>query len=132
MKKTFVCGFLCVVLFIGSARADPISLICTGSLTLKGHASTDISGETALLNIDESSFKPPLYNSFPLIAVRNTDISFGSESPTLSVFGNLDRISGTLSMTVMEPSERKRLGQGATVHFLALMSAKCSPAQRLF
>jgi hypothetical protein len=41
-------------------------------------------------------------------------------------------VSGNLSMNVMKPSERKMLQAGETAHFLAWMTAKCAPAQRLF
>jgi hypothetical protein len=91
-----------------------------------------IGRETAILDIENGSLKPPMYSAFPLIRVGDNDVSFGSELPTLSTWGNLDRVSGSLSMNVMRPSERKSLQAGGTAHFLAWMSAKCAPAQRMF
>ena len=115
----------------GIADAKPVTLICNGNLTADGKQ-TPISGETAILDIEKQSFKPPLYPEFPLIRVGESDLSFGSELPNLSSWGNLDRISGSLSMNVMRPTERKTLQAGGTAHFLAWMSAKCAPAQRMF
>jgi hypothetical protein len=114
-----------------TAHASPVTLICNGSLTADGKQ-IPISGETAILDLEKRSFKPPLYPEFPLIRVGESDLSFGSELPNLSTWGNLDRVSGSLSMNVMRPNERKSLQAGGTAHFLAWMSAKCAPAQRMF
>ena len=91
-----------------------------------------IERETAILDIPNRTFKPPLYPEFPLIRVRETDATFGSELPSLSTWGSIDRISGSLTMNVMRPDERKSLQLGGTVRFLAWMTAKCVPAQRMF
>ena len=115
----------------GPAHANPVTLICNGNLTLDGKQ-MNIGGETAILDLEKRSFKPPMYPEFPLIGVGESDLSFGSELPHLSTWGNLDRVSGTLSMNVMRPSERKNLQAGGSAHFLAWMSAKCAPAQRMF
>jgi hypothetical protein len=115
----------------GSAQAAPMTLLCTGSLTLEGTQSK-IDRETAILDLEKRSFKPPLYPEFPVTRISESDVSFGSELPNLSTLGNLDRISGSLSMNVMRPSDRKTLQAGGTAKFLAWMTAKCAPAQRMF
>lgn len=91
-----------------------------------------IESETALLDIEAKTFKPPMYQPFPLTKVSESDISFGSELPSLSTWGSLDRISGTLSMNVMRPEERGKLQGGGTARFLVFLTAKCAPAKRLF
>jgi hypothetical protein len=118
--------------WIGIAHANPVTLICNGHLTMNGKQ-IDIGGETAILDIEKRSFKPPLfYPEFPLIRVGESNLSFGSELPDVSTWGNLDRVSGNLSMNVMRPSDRKILEAGGSVHFLAWMTAKCAPAPRMF
>jgi hypothetical protein len=123
--------FLICLGLAGTAHANPVTLICNGHLTMDGKQ-MDIGGETAILDLEKRSFKPPMYPEFPLIRVGDSDLSFGSELPNLSTWGNLDRVSGNLSMNVMRPSERKALQAGGTAHFLAWISAKCAPAQRMF
>jgi hypothetical protein len=115
----------------GAAHAGPVTLVCTGSLTLDGNESK-IDRETAILDLENRSFKPPLYPAFPLTRVGETDLTFGTESANLSSWGSLDRVSGALSMNVMRPSERKKLQAGEATKFLAWMTAKCAPAQRMF
>jgi hypothetical protein len=115
----------------GTAHGNAVTLICSGSLTADGKQ-VNIGGETAILDLEKRSFKPPLYPEFPLTRVGESDLSFGSELPNLSTWGSLDRVSGSLAMNVMRPSERKTLQAGGTAHFLAWMSAKCAPAQRMF
>jgi hypothetical protein len=115
----------------GTANAAPVTLICTGSMTANGQQMT-ITRETAIVDLEKRSFKPPLYSEFPLTRVGESDLSFGSELPTLSTWGSLDRVSGSLAMNVMKPSERKTLQAGGTAHFLVWMSAKCAPAPRMF
>lgn len=113
------------------AAAAPVTLICTGRLVAGGQT-TELNGETAILDLQLSTFKPPLYNSFNVSRVSDSDISFASESETLSVWGSLDRVSGSLTMNVLEPQERRKLKAGGSAHFLAWMTAKCAPAQRMF
>jgi hypothetical protein len=121
---------LCLGL-VGGANAAPVTLRCNGNLTLDGKQ-VNIGGETAILDLEKRSFKPPLYPEFPLIRVGESDLSFGSELPALSTWGSVDRVSGSLSMNVMRPTERKNLQAGGSAHFLAWMTAKCAPAQRMF
>lgn len=120
-----------VCLVAGTTHAAPVTLICNGSITLDGKTSA-ITGETAILDLDKRSFKPPLYPEFPVTRVGESDVSFGSELPTLSTWGSLDRVSGSLTMNVLRPSERKALQAGGSAHFLAWMSGKCAPAQKMF
>lgn len=126
-------AFTAVLAFAVSnaALAAPINLICTGDL-VAGGIKTPIANETAILDLQTRTFKPPMYNAFPLLRVGEADISFGSESTDLSTWGNIDRISGSLSMNVLEPKERQKLQAGASAHFLAFMTAKCVPAQKMF
>lgn len=116
---------------IGAAHANPVTLICNGHITMDGKQA-DIDGETAILDFEKRSFKPPMYQEFPITRVGDSDLSFASELPNLSTWGNLDRVSGNLSMNVMRPIERKNLQAGGSAHFLVWMSAKCSPAQKMF
>lgn len=117
--------------FTGTAYAAPVTLLCNGSLTADGKQ-IPISGETAIIDLEKRTFKPPMYSEFPLTRVGENDLSFGSELPTLSTWGSLDRVSGSLAMNVMRPDARKALQAGGTVNFLAWMSGKCVPAQRMF
>jgi hypothetical protein len=130
MKKA---AFVVCLAFVGagSVHANPVTLVCKGTLNLDGKPA-DIDGETAILDLERRSFKPPLYVHFPLLRVGETDVTFGNELPTLSTWGSLDRISGTLSMNVMKPNERQSLRAGSSAHFIASMFAKCTPAQRMF
>jgi hypothetical protein len=115
-----------------SAQAAPITLICNGSITLEGHGTTPIENETSILDYDKKVLKPPLYPAFPITRVDESTIVFGSETGELSTIGNLDRVSGSLTMNATRPSERQKLQKGEGVHFLAYVSAKCAPAQKMF
>lgn len=115
----------------GSADAAPMTLICSGSFTLEGKQS-NIDRETAILDLENKTFKPPLYPEYPLTRVGENDITYGTESSTISLAGSLDRISGSLSLNVMTPADRKTLAAGGSVKFIAWMTGKCSPAKRMF
>jgi hypothetical protein len=65
-------------------HANPVTLICHGSLTAGGKQ-VNIRGETAILDLENRSFKPPMYSAFPLTRVGENDLSFGSELPNLSL-----------------------------------------------
>ncbi|PSO19135.1 hypothetical protein [Bradyrhizobium sp. MOS003] len=121
-----VCLSIC-----GAAQAQPITLICNGNLNADGKQ-VNISGESAIVDLEKLTFKPPLYSEFPITRVAENDLSFGSELPSLSTWGSLDRVSGTLTMNVLRPDERKKLQAGGSAHFLTWMSAKCAPAKRMF
>jgi hypothetical protein len=47
-----------------SAHATPVTLVCTGSITFEGKEAT-IDRETAILDLEKPSFKPPNYPEFP-------------------------------------------------------------------
>jgi hypothetical protein len=117
--------------FAGTAHATPVTLICYGKL-IKGGYTMKVGGETAILDMEARTFKPPMYPEFPLTRTSETDLFFGSELPNLSTWGNLDRVSGTLTMNVMIPSERRNLQAGTTAHWLDWLDAKCAPAQKMF
>jgi hypothetical protein len=70
---------------IGPAHAAPVTLICDGNLTADGKQ-INIGGETAILDIERTSFKPPLYPEFPLTRVGENDLTFGSELSNLSTW----------------------------------------------
>lgn len=124
-------AILISLLLVGSAHAKPVALICNGNLTADGKE-IPINGQTAVLDIENNSFKPPFYSEHPLIRVGDTEITFGSESEKYSTWGSLDRVSGNLAMNVMSPEERKKLKSGASARFMTWMSGKCAPAQRMF
>jgi hypothetical protein len=84
--------FLTCLSLVGTAHAAPVTLICNGSLTADGKT-TNISAETAIVDLEKNTFKPPLYPEFPLIRVGESDLSFASELPTLSTWEGLDRVS---------------------------------------
>lgn len=124
-------AFAICVGFIGAGNAAPVTLLCTGSLTADGKQ-IPINGETAIFDLEKRTFKPPIYSEFPLTHVGENELKFGSELPTVSTWGSLDRVSGSLAMNVMRPNDRKAMSAGGTIKFLAWMTGKCAPAQRLF
>ncbi len=115
-----------------SAAAVPITLVCTGTISFPGHDAQAITRETAVLDLEARSFKPPLYPAFTVTRIGETDVSFGSETSTHSTWGSLDRVSGTMTLNVFNPTERKKLQAGGSANYMAWLSAKCSPAQRMF
>jgi hypothetical protein len=123
--------FVACLALAGTAHAAPITLICNGSLTA-GDKQIPINGETAIVDLEARTFKPPMYAAFALIRLGESDLTFGSELPNLSTWGSLDRVSGSLAMNVMRPDQRQKLQGGGTANFLAWMSGKCVPAQRMF
>ncbi|MCX7310320.1 MAG: hypothetical protein NTV56_00985 [Alphaproteobacteria bacterium] len=115
----------------GIALAAPLTLVCTGTLTL-GNDTTPFDRESAIVDLERRTIKPPLYPEFSITIVKENDITFGNELTSLSTWGGLDRVSGKLTLNVLRPADRKSLMTGGSVHFLALMEAKCVPAQRMF
>ncbi|KQW22951.1 hypothetical protein ASC80_06385 [Afipia sp. Root123D2] len=131
MKAVMGLG-LGLALFSTVASASPITLICTGSLTFAKQGSQKIESETAIVDFDAGSFKPPLYPALPITRVDESSVSFGNERADVSTQGGLDRISGSLWMNVMSTADRKKLGVGKGAQFMAWMSGKCAPAKRMF
>ena len=128
-------GAIVVACFVlaGAAYADPITLSCSGSFMEGYRESLKSDRQTAVLDLENRSFKPPLYEALPLTLVGDAEVSFAKETSDLSVRGSLDRVSGTLFVNVMRPNERKKLevGEGGYVT-LNWITAKCVPAQRMF
>ena len=84
---------------------------------------------TAVLDLENRSFKPPLYGEFPLTRVSDSEVSFAKETSDLSVQGSFDRVSGSLFVSVMRPRERRKMEAGEGGHvMLSWITAKCVPA----
>jgi hypothetical protein len=71
----------------GAAHATPVTLVCDGTLTLDGKKGA-VDHETAILDFEKRTFKPPMYTEFSLTRIGESDVS--------SIWGNLDRVSGDL------------------------------------
>jgi hypothetical protein len=128
MKLTFAIFMFSVC----SAQAAQVVLVCNGSLNFPDNAPMTINGDSAMIDFDAGTFKPPIYSPYQITKVTDTDVNFGLETSTTSIFGTIDRISGNLSMNVMKPEDRKRIMAGHSAKMLAWMSAKCVPAKRMF
>lgn len=126
-------GVLLVAYFVlaGAAHAGPIMLSCTGSFFHLGK-SMELDRQTAMLDLENRSFEPPLYGALALTQIGEAAVSFAKETSDVSIQGRLDRVSGALSLNTMIPSERKKLEAGEGYTILNWMSAKCVPAQRMF
>jgi hypothetical protein len=107
-------------------------LVCTGEINFAKNGTQKIDAETAILDIEAGTFKPPMYPKFQLTRVDDSSISFGNDNDKYSTWGSLDRVSGSLSMNVMSPNDRKELQAGRSGHFMVWMSGKCAPAKRMF
>ena len=116
---------------IWPAHAAPVALLCSGTLALDGE-NIAINRETASIDLVARTFRPPFYPELPILIVRDNSITFGSEVPTLSTWGALDRVSGKLTLNALPPEDRKTLMNDGTVFFHALMDAQCVPGQRMF
>lgn len=130
MKKLLL-AFALAGTYCPAAVAAPITLICTGTLGFPGNSST-INSETAILDLDANTFKPPLYSAYSLIKVSDTEVTFGLDNPTRSIWGSLDRVSGSLVMNVMTPEDRRHIQSGLGGKMMAWIEAKCAPAKRMF
>jgi hypothetical protein len=91
-----------------------------------------VDADSAVLDLEAGTFKPPLYATYAITKVDETHINFGLETGTSSIFGTIDRISGNMTMNVMKPEDRRRLSAGGSAKMQAWMNAKCVPAQRMF
>lgn len=119
-------------LSIFPAYAEPVPLLCWGDITVYGHEKASLAETGAALDLEGGTFLAPVYGTFRIIRVDDASISFGGETPTVSTFGTLDRVSGALSMNLMPPAERKKLQNGQTVHFTAYVDAKCMRSKKKF
>ena len=115
-----------------AASAAPVSLVCRGDITIYGQGNMKINDTGSILDLEKGTFTAPVYGTFPITRADESTIVFASETPTVSTFGNLDRISGNLTMTLMPPAERNKLARGQSAHVTAYVDAKCSPAKRMF
>lgn len=128
------CG-LCLILataYSCKAKADPMPLVCRGDLTIIGHGTSRLGDTGAVLDLDRRTFTAPFYGTFPLIRVDDSSISFGDEKADVSTYGNLDRISGKMSMNLMPLAERRKVLAGQGARFTAFIEAMCIPAKKLF
>jgi hypothetical protein len=124
---------IAILIFLApAAEAAPITLGCRGSLNFPDNNSMTFDGDSAIIDLDAGTFKPPHYQVYSITRVNNTQVSFGFESSTASIFGTIDRISGNLSMNVMKPEDRKKLMAGGSVKMLSWLTAKCMPAKQMF
>jgi hypothetical protein len=114
------------------ASASPVPLVCRGDITIYGQEKMKLDNTGSILDLEKRSFTAPAYGTFPIMRADETTIVFGSETPTNSTLGNLDRISGSLTMTLMPPAERNKLKNGGSAHITAFVDAKCLPAKRMF
>jgi hypothetical protein len=55
--------FIICIGLAGTAHANPVTLICNGHLTMDGKQ-VAIGGETAILDLEKRSFKPPCTQNF--------------------------------------------------------------------
>lgn len=124
---------MAILIFLPSpTEAAPITLACKGSLNFPENNPMAIDGDSAIIDFDAGTFKPPLYQAYSITKVNDTQVTFGFESSTRSIFGTIDRISGNLSMNIMKPEDRKRLAAGGSLKMLSWMTAKCMPAKQMF
>jgi hypothetical protein len=117
------------------AQANQIALLCSGVFSMPGRQDIKIQRQTATLDLDTKTFTPPLYPALPILTEKETEFTFGSESPSRSTWGRLDRISGDMNVMVLTPPDRQKLklGEaGTSVQPLSTLSATCAPAQRMF
>jgi hypothetical protein len=119
-------------MFTSVANAGPVPLACRGDITVYGQGNVKIDETGSVLDLEKGIFTAPVYGTFPITRIDDTTIVFGSETPTNSTLGNLDRISGNLTMTLMPPADRKKLTSGQPAHVTAYVDAKCSPAKKMF
>ncbi|MGJ4957741.1 hypothetical protein ACQR1H_19005 [Bradyrhizobium sp. HKCCYLRH2015] len=132
VKMTVLVGLLALFLSASAVQADQIVLACIGSINYPANPPTKIDGDSAVVDFDSQTFKPPIFPAYKITKISNTNLSFGLDTSETSVFGSIDRISGNVSMTVMRPEERKKILSGGSAKMLSWMTAKCSPAKRMF
>jgi hypothetical protein len=84
-----------------SAQAAPVTLVCDGNITFyddRQSPDIKIDRQTAVLDLEGGTFKPPMYPAYQIKRSSDTDIGFGLENSQTSISGNIDRVSGALSM----------------------------------
>lgn len=116
----------------GAAAANKVALICHGDITIYDHGTVKLNDTGSVLDLDNQTFTAPAYGTFPITRMEEASISFGSETPTNSTSGDLDRISGALTMMLMPPVEREKLKAGKPFHLTAYVDAKCLPSKKMF
>jgi hypothetical protein len=132
IKIIFALATFAGYLVPGVGNAAPITLLCTGSLSYPDQTPVKINAETAVLDLEAGTFKPPIYPRFKITSLSDTSVSFANDTSTVSLTGSLDRISGSLEFTAMPMSERDKIGKGGSIKMTAWMTAKCVPASRMF
>jgi hypothetical protein len=119
--------FIGVLILPCAASAAPMSLVCSGDVTIFGQGNQEkmkIDAAGSALDLEKGTFTAPFYGTVPITRANDTMIVFGSDSPTTSAFGTLDRISGNLNMTLMSQVERKKLINGQSAHATSHLDAK--------
>jgi len=54
-----------------------------------------INGDSAMIDFDAGTFKPPIYSPYQITKVTDTDVNFGLETSTTSIFGTSDGFRAT-------------------------------------
>ena len=122
-------AFLVIIGWATSAQGSPLTLQCTGTLTLEGNE-TEINGDSAILDLENRAFKPPLYSAFPVTGMDDNEIIFGSELSNFSSWGRLDRIGQ--SNDERDDTKRTQSAHCRRLPEIPRLDARCAPARRMF
>ncbi len=111
---------LAVLTIATSAFAKPIPMVCSGEMYSAG--TNTFSELSATLDLDARTFRAPIFGVFEITRIDSTTIVFGRETEPVSTLGNLDRLSGNMTILTTDHGQPTKL----------IASAKCFVAQRMF
>jgi hypothetical protein len=109
-------------------------LSCTGSIIYDKGKLFKFDHVTAMLDLENHFFQPPMFDTLPLTEIAESHVYFAREtSDHLSIQGSLDRVSGTVTVDVATPAARKKYeAREEGLAWLTLLTAQCELAQRKF
>jgi hypothetical protein len=116
-----------------TANSAPFSLVCQGETVIyESDIRAPFKESGAMIDLESLKFHAPVYGLFEITRVDETTIVFGRETAEASFLGNLDRISGAMTLSLLKPAERRKLNSGQSAKFTSHVTAICQPAKRMF
>lgn len=115
-----------------SALAQPVSLVCSVSISAQG-VTTEPSLSGARLDLEGRRFVvPSLQRTLPIVKVNEAMLWFETDTNEAYITGTLDRLSGKISVVSMTPEEKRKMYAGQSSRLDWSMAGRCAPGGQLF
>lgn len=112
------------------AFADPVILLCNGSLSHPPEPKGSIGPSSVIIDLENKIIKTPL-GEFTISRIDADSVVFGQPTNSGSVGGNIDRISGSMSIFWLTAAQKEASKKGPFKYEM-FASLECAPAKKMF